>query len=509
MPVSTYLQISPILDQTVKLHPKTILDVGCGLGIYGALSRVYLEGDNIYDRENLAWNKKENWKIKIDCIEGFDRYITDLHRFVYNEIFISDAKKILHDFKDRSYDLVLAVDILEHLRKEEGALFIKELARIGKNVIVATPAEFIKQVVPENPLEDHLSFWNKEELQAFGFTVIENRHALIGIFNTPRPEEQITGTLSSNAAVRLYQAGDEHGIIRLFKEIFGREMTLEEWRWKYTGKGNEKVYSSVAVNEAGEIVAHYGGMPQRMVFKGGGISGISIGDVMVHTRYRMLKLFKKVTALLPAETVKEGFVLGYGFPNERAMALPEKLGLYEKIEDVSEASKDAQFTNNLGRFIYKFSPLSYDDSRIDALWKSVEREFTLAVIRDREYLAWRYQRHPFYKYELWGLKNRWGNKLSALAVLRRDGERMLIIDFVCREDILSALFQKIENYSYISGVKTIALWFPEYLRQRMEDMGFSIKPTGTCIPRTTHEGWLKRGDIKGKFFYTMGDTDFL
>ncbi|GAB4419291.1 MAG: hypothetical protein OHK0032_15190 [Thermodesulfovibrionales bacterium] len=313
----------------------------------------------------------------------------------------------------------------------------------------------------------------------------------------------------ASLTIRIYEKGDEHGIVKLFKEVFGREMTLEEWRWKYTGRGNKKVYSSVAVNESGEVVAHYGGMPHRMVYQGREVYGLAIGDVMVHPKFRGFKLFKKAAAMVPDEAVKDGIILGYGFPNERAMALPEKLGLYEKVEDVFEASKEAKFFNNLNRFIYKFFPLSYDDSRIDALWESVKREVKLGVVRDREYLAWRYERHPLYRYELWGLKKRWGNRLAGLAVLKRDGERMLIIDFVCSINMLNILFKKIGNYAYKTWIKTLTLWLPEYLRPAIEEMGFLVNPTRTCIPRTTHEKTLTKDEMKGKFFYTMGDTDFL
>jgi len=139
--------------------------------------------------------------------------------------------------------------------------------------------------------------------------------------------------------IRLYKAGDEMGIVKLFKEIFNREMTLEEWRWKYTGQGNKKVYSSIAINENNEIVAHYGGVPHRMIYHGKEVYGLSIGDVMVHPAFRGLKLFKKAAAMVPDEAAIDGFILGYGFPNERALQLPEKLGLYEKIEDVFEANK--------------------------------------------------------------------------------------------------------------------------------------------------------------------------
>jgi len=186
MPISTYLQISKILDVVVKLNPASILDVGCGLGIYGALSRIYLEGDNLYDRANLTFNKKENYRVKIDCIEGFDKYITDLHRYVYNEIFISEVKESLQKFKERSYDLVMAIDILEHFEKDYGIEFIRQLRRIGKDVIIATPTDPAEQVVPENPLENHRSCWTKKELESFGFSILNENTYILGLFPSER-----------------------------------------------------------------------------------------------------------------------------------------------------------------------------------------------------------------------------------------------------------------------------------------------------------------------------------
>lgn len=506
MPISDYSQISPILFQVVKMNPKSILDIGCGLGIYGALCRAYLEGDNLYDRANLTWNKKENWKTKIDCIEGFQKYITDLHIFIYNEIFISDAKKIVDSFANKTYDLVLAIDIIEHFKKVDGISFIKTLQRIGKNVIIATPSQFVEQVVPENPLENHISFWKKEELQSLGFDILQDDSSLIGLY---RYSEIIPPAQPKDIIIRLYKDGDEHGILRLFKEIFGREMTLDEWRWKYTGRGNKKVYSSLAVNENNEIIAHYGGIPQRMISNGKEISAMAIGDVMVHPSFRGAKLFKKTAELLPIVSAQDGFILGYGFPNERAMKLPEKLGLYEKVEDVWESIKEVKFINNPVRFMYKLLPLDYDDNRIDMLWESLRSFIKISVIRDREYLKWRYKKHPLFSYELWGIKKRWEHKLTGIVVFRRDGENLLLIDFLCPLGQLAALFQKTENYAVVSGCKNLKLWHPEYLNERLKQLGFNVSKSTTCIPRTTHPAWLKKDEIKGKFFYTMGDTDFM
>ena len=112
---------------------------------------------------------------------------------------------------------------------------------------------------------------------------------------------------SRNIVIRLYQSGDEAGIAKLFREVFDREMSLDEWRWKYVmGRRNRRNYSALAVTDSGDIVAHYGCMTHRMIYQGREVHGLAIGDVMVHPTFRGTKLFKKVTMLSPEESGKDG-----------------------------------------------------------------------------------------------------------------------------------------------------------------------------------------------------------
>jgi len=310
--------------------------------------------------------------------------------------------------------------------------------------------------------------------------------------------------------IRLYRPGDEAGITRLFREVYGREMSLDEWRWKYRESYPKKIYAAVAVNEEGCIIGHYGSVCLPFIYQGRPARGLAICDVMIQPKYRGIGTLKRLSSLVPAEAVKDGIILGYGFPNRMTLLKPAlSLGIYEKIEDVLEANKTVSFDNGLARYMFRFFPLDFSDERTDHLWQACRMNFPLAVVRDRSYLLWRYAHHKLFRYELWGLARRLGRDLKGLAVLRREEHRVLIVDFLFRPGFMGPLFRKIENSLYHSGGENMTLWTSPSLEKKLVAYGFSTGPGETSIPRTTHEPTLTKAEIEGKFFYTMGDTDFL
>ena len=310
--------------------------------------------------------------------------------------------------------------------------------------------------------------------------------------------------------IRLYKKGDERGIIELFKKIFGREMTHEEWQWKYTGRGETKIYSSVAVHSEMWIVGHYGGLCHPIIYRGNPARCLAICDVMIHPRFRGIGTLKKLSYLVPHEAVKDGIIMGYGFPNRDTLLRPAmSLRIYENVEDVLEGNKEVVSHNDAVRYMLNLFPLDYSDFRIEHLWELCKTQLSLAVVRDRNYLTWRYKHHPFFRYELWGLRKRFGRKLLGLAVLRGEGEKVFLIDFLSLAGMLAPLLKQVENSIHSSGGKTLTLWFPPFMEKRISALSFSTVRSCTSIPRTTHENTLTKSEMEGQFFYTMGDTDFM
>lgn len=172
MPFSQSSQISSIVGWVEVLQPESILDVGTGMGQYGFLFRNALEQENLFQVEGrqASQRDKAGWRVRIDGVEAFSTYLTPVHDYAYNRILVGDAQALLPTIADNSYDLVVAIDVLEHLDDEPGARFLAELRRISRRaVLISTPKTFHAQEIEANPYENHRSVWSYDQLAAAGF----------------------------------------------------------------------------------------------------------------------------------------------------------------------------------------------------------------------------------------------------------------------------------------------------------------------------------------------------
>ena len=149
MPASNPEHIPAVLHFSEGLRPRTILDVGVGMGAYGFLLRQYLEV--CYERI-----RRDQWGIKIDGIEVYPGYRNPVWQYAYDRVIIGDARTVLNGLG--RYDLILCNDVLEHLRADDAREFIRRLASKAGAVIATTPVSFIEQGAwMGNEAERHLS----------------------------------------------------------------------------------------------------------------------------------------------------------------------------------------------------------------------------------------------------------------------------------------------------------------------------------------------------------------
>ena len=127
-------------------------------------------------------------------------------------------------------------------------------------------------------------------------------------------------------------------VLDLFENTFHHSMTPATWQWKY---GHHSGYQ-IGVWRDDQLIAHYGGCGRRILFFGQPQHAVQIADVMVNSNDRGI-LTKTGPFFLMAATFPERFVgygkpflVGFGFPNERAMKVAERHGLYAEVGCMTE-----------------------------------------------------------------------------------------------------------------------------------------------------------------------------
>ncbi len=161
MPSSRVSAVPVIISIIKQLRPASILDVGIGFGKWGHLFREYT--DIIASENDPKRYFRDSWQVRIDGIEGYPEYVTDMHRYLYNHIFIGDVRKLASTID--SYDVIFLGDIIEHVPKHEGIELLNTLiSKTKKAIIVSTPKfETGQGAMCANELERHQSLWSEQD----------------------------------------------------------------------------------------------------------------------------------------------------------------------------------------------------------------------------------------------------------------------------------------------------------------------------------------------------------
>lgn len=193
MPFSQSTQISTIMKYAEQLQPLSILDLGAGMGQYGFLLRTNLENINLFEINGAQAQQRprEQWRVKIDGVEGFAGYMTPVHTYAYNNMLISNVLEALPQIQSGSYDFVIGIDILEHFTTEDGLVFLEHCKRVASRAaLISTPKIFHEQEIEANPYENHRSVWSVDQLTGNGFThVLPNEESWVAVYARSSSDE--------------------------------------------------------------------------------------------------------------------------------------------------------------------------------------------------------------------------------------------------------------------------------------------------------------------------------
>jgi len=145
-----------VLYEIPNKEIKSILDCGCGRGIWGYLIRekffektIYLVGVDLH-KPYLEFCKKYR---------------------VYDDLVNADISAL--PFRQKSFDIVIGIEVIEHIPKEKGASFLEVIESIAKKkVIITTPNGYKAQgAFNYTNTENHRSGWQTHDFKKRNYRV--------------------------------------------------------------------------------------------------------------------------------------------------------------------------------------------------------------------------------------------------------------------------------------------------------------------------------------------------
>lgn len=193
MASSFFSQIPVIIYLIKKLNPEKVLDVGKGFGKYGFLIHEYV-GIETNKKIDKSLTLLQQSKVVIDAVEVDEDLMLPHLNHIYNEIYIGSIFDIYKNLGH--YDLILMIDVIEHLDKEEAIKMLNYFLGRGCTIIIATPKVFFDQHLYESSYEKHVSHWSVKDFKEIGnvdyqytgdgvvYLVSSGKHNIVGFGNS-------------------------------------------------------------------------------------------------------------------------------------------------------------------------------------------------------------------------------------------------------------------------------------------------------------------------------------
>jgi len=282
-------------------------------------------------------------------------------------------------------------------------------------------------------------------------------------------------------SIRAYKEGDEKGIFRLDKAVHPSEASdLEQWMrwWQWMYKKNPHGAAKIWLADYnGTIVGQYPLIFMKMKI-GNEILRVSQNiDLMTHPNYRYQGMFSKLERHALDEAEREGIYITIGFPNKAAYPGHIKSGWFD-IGTIRLMLKTLNWRNVLKAHVRNkyllmllaigtsliskgffrtrsshiegltISQVPCFDDRIDDFWDRISNQYKIMVVRDKDYLNWRYGT-PDVSYSIFVAEK--GREILGYLVLRyfqqEDIRVARIFDIAAQsEEIIHCLVSKAVEY---------------------------------------------------------------
>ncbi len=300
---------------------------------------------------------------------------------------------------------------------------------------------------------------------------------------------------------------------QLYTEVYGEKIgtsslitafqngDINPWKWKFASKGR-KPSEMAFVYDDKRLIGHTSILPHRAkIFDDATYVGQGL-DSMVSPDYQRQGLFSAMSRFLYQELSKDIAFL-YAFPNENNIIPRKKLG-WTPLFEIPWYEKPI----NKGKSSKNIKPVISFNQNFDTLWEKASQGIKFSLVKDEEYLDWRFDQNPLQNYQK--LVATGNDGIDGYIVWKNYfGQGQIIdtlaIDTKTQRELLSHL----EAILHQNGINSMALFVPQngVLSESAIKNKFKQKKKDTYFTVFPHTLELDLDNLKQHAYTQMSDND--
>lgn len=323
--------------------------------------------------------------------------------------------------------------------------------------------------------------------------------------------------------IRPFKTGDEIFINRSFNEVFGTNRSIEEWRWKFRPDENGSRIM-VAVDDNNEVLAHYASTNTDMWIDGNVISCAQNLDSFSLNRKDLVK--KRVFLKTAREFINrhcygpDKIPFYFGCIGGRHLKLGKITFKYTEPVAIPYLLKQTPKLLRplgmiLGTSLWNKELLLNNKVNIDDvndLWTRSKNRYKVSVVKDGNYINYRYLSHPVRNYMYLPFYDR--KDLSAFAVLLYEDRLVKWVDLMWdgeNSNTIKEIESKIWNITKKVGAIKVEMWLnnDDEARNILYECGMKNipNPYDLYISSRSFDDNLNGNELTKLFYFTMGNSD--
>lgn len=307
----------------------------------------------------------------------------------------------------------------------------------------------------------------------------------------------------SAISIRNAAGTDAEAITSLFRGVFHKEMSADQWNWKYRLASQLKLISAVATTAAGEVIGHVGAIPTIGADSGYAIAVWQLADAMVHPDYRGADLFGGLLRQVGHSIREAGeAAVCYAFagPDSTRIGLQKKI-LHSRSKMLCHVLDGPLRSSR--RFGWSLEQVPFTDSRLVKIWERSCGGRAVFARRTREYFEWRYSTNPFQSYSAALLKHLF--RPAGWLIWSSDGDGIRLVDCCLEPADLDVALTLLAGSS--GENRKVSFWLPASA-VRGSRLPLKSEDTPICLMFLNPESIQDPPSCMDKdYFVTMSDAD--